>query len=127
MLRIGLVHDKDNRRVHVAQPLRDFQVERHQLLADVDDEEDQVGLEDGRLDLLLDVLGQVVAVDHADPAGVEQLEETRVVLVANLNERADAVSSNTGDIVDDRDPTTCQPVEQRRLPDIRPADNHHLG
>ena len=75
---VGLVHDQDDRRLEVAQPLGDLLVERHQLVADVHDEEDQAGLVHGRVDLPVDVLAEVVAIDHADAAGVDQLEEPRI-------------------------------------------------
>ncbi len=110
----------------VAEPLGDLLVQRHHAVADVDDEEDQVGLVHRGLDLPLDVLAEVVAVDHADPAGVHQLEEPGLVVVPELDQGADAVAGHARHVVDDGDPATGQPVEQRRLADVRPTDDHDL-
>ena len=72
---IGLIHHQDDRRLQIAKPLRHLQVQRHQLVADIDDEEDQVGLVHCRVDLALDILAQVIAVDDSDAAGIEKLDE----------------------------------------------------
>ena len=73
--RVALVGDADDRLVDGAQPLGDFLVERRQAGAGIDDEQDDVGLVDGDLDLPFDVGGEVVDVLDADAAGVDQLEE----------------------------------------------------
>ena len=91
---IGLVHDQDDRRLQVPQPLGHFLVERHQLVADVHHEENQAGLVHCRIDLPVHVLAQIVAVDHADSAGVDQLEETWVLVVAELGECPHPVAGN---------------------------------
>ena len=76
---------------------------------------------------LLDVLGEVVAVDHADAAGVDQLEEPGIGVVADLDQGADPVAGHARHVVDDGDPASGEPVEQRRLADVRPADDDDLG
>ena len=91
---VGLVHHEDDRRLQVAEPRGHLHIQRHHLVADIDDEQDQVGLVHRRVDLTLDVLAQVVAVDHPDPAGIEQLDEPRIVVLAELNERADAIAGH---------------------------------
>ncbi len=83
---VGLVDDEDDRPVDVAETLGDLLVERHEPLAAIDHEEDEVGLLHRGLDLLLDVVGQVVAIDHADAAGIDQLDETAPLLLAKLDE-----------------------------------------
>ena len=124
---VGLVHHQDDRRLEVTQPLGDLLVQGHQLVADVHDEEDQAGLVHGRVDLPVDVLAQIVAVDHADAAGVDQLEEPRILVVADLRQRPDPVAGDPGQVIDDGDPPPRQPVEQRRLADVRSAHDHDLG
>ena len=49
------------------------------------------------------------------------------VVVADLDERADPVAGHARHVVDDGDPAARQPVEQRRLADVRPADDHDFG
>ena len=123
---VGLVHHQDDRGLQVAQPRGDLDIQRHHLVADIDDEEDQVGLVHRRVDLALDVLAQIVAVDHADPAGIEELDEPRIVVLAQLHERADAIAGHARHRVDDRDLSPRQPVKQRRLADVGPAHDHDL-
>ena len=49
------------------------------------------------------------------------------VVVAELDQRPDAVAGHAGHVVDDGDPPARQPVEQRGLADVRPAHDHDLG
>ena len=65
----------------------------------------EVGLGQRVLDLLVDVIGQVVAIDHADAAGVDQLEEPGIVVLADLDQGPDPVAGDAGGVVDDRDPS----------------------
>ena len=116
---VGLVGDADDRLVERAQPLGDLLVERHDAVADVDDEEDDGGRVDGELDLPLDVGGEVVDVHDAHAAGVDQFEEA----VAGLDDGGDAVAGDAGGRIDDGDAPAGEPVEQRRLADVRPADD----
>ena len=75
---VGLVGHADHRHVDVAEPLGHLLVQRRQTGPRVDHQEDQVGRVDGRLDLALDVLAEVVAVLHAHAAGIDQLDEPRL-------------------------------------------------
>ena len=68
-------------------------------------------------------VGEVVHVLDAHAAGVDQLEEA----VADLDERGDAVARDAGRRIDDGDAPAGQPVEQRRLADIGPADDGDDG
>ena len=124
---VGLVHDQDDRRVDVAEPLRDLLVEGHHAVADIDDEEDQVGLGQRRLDLTVDVVGQVVAIDHADAAGIDQLEVAGVLLVADVPQGPHPIARDPRHVIDDGDPTAGEPVEQRRLADVGPSHDHDFG
>ena len=63
-----------------------LQIQRHQLVANVDDEQDQVGLVHGRVDLALHVLAQIIAVDDSHAAGIEELDEPRIHVVADLHQ-----------------------------------------
>ena len=83
---VRLVHHEDDRGLQVAEPCGNLHVKGHHLVADIDDEQNQVGLVHRRLDLTLNVLAQIVAVDHSDSAGVEELDEPRIVVLAKLNE-----------------------------------------
>ena len=71
------------------------------------------------LDLPLDVGGEVVRVHDAHAAGVDELEEPS----AGLDEGGDAVAGDAGGRIDDADAPAGEPVEQRRLADVRPADD----
>ncbi len=124
---IGLVHDQDDRRLEIPQPLGNFLVQWHQLFADVHHEEDQAGLVQGRIDLPVHILAQIVAVNHADAAGVDQLEEPRILVVAELDECTHPVAGDARQSINDRDPSPRQPVQKRRLADIGPTHDHDLG
>ena len=94
-----------------------------QAVLDVDDEEDEVRGDDRGVDLLLDVVREVVAVDDADAARVDELERPAFV----LHDRRHAVARHARRRVDDRDPLAAERVEQRRLADVRPADDRDGG
>jgi hypothetical protein len=71
------------------------------------------------LDLRLDVFPQQRLVDHAEAAGVDQLEAS----VAALHGHCDAVTGDAGRRLDDRNAAAGEPVEQARLADVGPADD----
>ena len=58
------------------------------------------------IDLAIDVLAQIVAVDHADSAGIEKLDKTGIGILSELNERTDPVPRDAGHRVDNGDPST---------------------
>ncbi len=74
------------------------------------------------LDLLLDLLGQIVDVLDADPAGIDQFDEA----LAELNEVGDAIAGHAGGRIDDGQPLAGEPVEKARLAHIGPADDGDL-
>src|SRR5262249_9202913 len=92
-------------------------------LAAIDDVQDDVGLVDGDLDLPLDVVAEVVGVDDADAAGIDELK----VPVTGLQDGGDAVARDPGGGIDDGDAPAGQPVEQRGLPHVGPADDGDDG
>ena len=72
---VGLVGHANHRHLHVPQPIGHLAVQRRDAVAGIDDEEDHGGRIDGRLDLLLDLLGQIVDVLDAHPAGIDQFDK----------------------------------------------------
>jgi len=50
-----------------------------------------------------------------------------ILVVSDLHQRTDAVPRHARHVVDDRDPTTREPVKQRRLTDVWPSDDDNLG
>ena len=66
---------------------------------------------------------QVGAVDDPDSARVDDVERAAFV----LHDRRHAVARHARRRVDDRDPLAAQRVEQRRLADVRPADDRDGG
>ena len=78
--RLGLVGHAHHGGLHVAEPLVDLLVQRRDSVAAIHDEHDHVGQVDARLDLVLDLIGEVVDVFDAHPAGIDHLHETAVDL-----------------------------------------------
>src|SRR5690606_34042463 len=98
-------------------------VRRGQPGLGVDHEHDEVGRVDGDGDLVLDVVGEIIVVGEAHPAGVDQVE-VAILLVHQVN---DAVAGDAGGGVDHRHPPAGEPVEQRTLADVGSADNDNTG
>ena len=98
-------------------------VERRDPVPNVDDEENQVGFVDRKLNLPLDVLAQIVPVDHAVPAGIHELEK-RLVDVAHGR---DTVARHARGRFDDAGAAAADPVEQAALADVRSANDGHNG
>ena len=119
--RVALVGDANDRFCHITQTAGHFLVQRRRAGAGVHDEQEDVGLVDGGLDLAFDVLGEVVHVGVAHAAGVHQFDEA----VADLQQRGHAVARHAGGRLDDGDAPAGQPVEQRRFADVGPSDDGH--
>ena len=120
---VDLVGDHDDGLAERPQAVRDNLIERGPAGEGVDDEQDDVGAPEGTADLLLDVGLEVVVVDDADAAGVDELE---VVLVV-LDDHGDAVARDAGSRVDDADPLAGEDVQQRALADVRAANDGDNG
>ena len=88
-------------------------------VARVDDEEDEVGLLDRRARLLRDLGAERVGGEVVDAARVDQQE----VLAVPVGEQLLAVARHAGRLVHDGLPRLGQPVDQRRLADVREADD----
>ncbi len=119
---VGLVGHADHRHLHVAEPLGHLAVQRRQALAGIDDKHDHRGRVDGRLDLFLDVLGQIVDVVDAHAARIDQLDEA----LAELGKVRDAIAGHAGGRIDDGQPLAGQPIEKARLAHIGPAHDGDL-
>ena len=85
----------------------------------VDDEEDEIGLADRRLRLLGDVAPERAGVGLVDAAGVDQPEGDAVP----VGEQLLAVARHPGRLVHDGRPGLGEAVDERRLPDVREADD----
>src|SRR5580704_16121307 len=84
--------------------------------------EDDGGLVQGVGDLLLDVGGEVVDIQVAHAAGIDQLKPAR----ADLHSRGNAVARDAGRGVDDGDAPSGKPVEQGGFTNVGTADDGNL-
>ena len=121
--RIALVDDDQLWFLDPSQALRNPLIQRRHARRAFHDEHDHVGFVEGDLDLAVDVLGEIVPIHDADAAGIDQFEEP----VADVHEIRDAIPCDAGHGVDDRDAFVSEPIQQRTLADVRPADNRHAG
>ena len=120
---VGLVGDQDRRAIDRAQATNDLVIEGEQAGAGIDDEQDDRGRLDGGLDLRIDVRRQIVDVDDADSARVDDVE----VAISLIEQEAHPIAGHAGMIVDDGQPLVGQPVEDAAFADVRSADDHDLG
>jgi hypothetical protein len=122
---LRLVCDEQHRAPRAPHDRGHVVVERRAAGLRVDDEDDDVGLARGRLRLVPRRLRDGVARGCfvVDPAGVDDAERA----AAPLSERVEAVARHAGRVVDDGEAAADQTIEQRALPDVRPADDRHGG
>jgi hypothetical protein len=120
---LDLVHGEHNRRRDAAQATRDLLVERREPVAHVDHEHDEVRKADGGRDLALDLLAEVVAVDDADAAGVDDLDPALACGAVELGGERDTVARDARRRLDDRDARAAHAVRERRLADIGAPDD----
>ena len=71
----ALFATSDDRLLDDSQSVRDILVERRDPVADIDEEHDDRGRLDRDLNLPFDIGREVVDIDDADAAGVDQFEE----------------------------------------------------
>ena len=116
---VDLVREHDHRLLRGPQGDRQLLVARRDPVPGVDDEEDEVGLRDRRARLLRDLGAERVGGEVVDAARVDQEE----VLAVPVREQLLAVAGDAGRLVHDRLPRLGQPVDQRRLADVREADD----
>ena len=116
---LGLVGDQHDGLAERAQQLGEMAVERRQAGAGIDDEQADVGRADRGLGLRAHAAGERIRRGLVEAGGVDGGEF----------EPADAglalapVAGDARQVVDQRQPLADEPVEQRRLADIRPTDD----
>jgi hypothetical protein len=116
---VDLVDREHDRLAGRAQPGRDLEVERREPERPVDDEDEEVGLADRALGLAVDAGADHVARrDRIEPAGVDHAQRAAEVVDVAVA----AVAGQARRVVDERGPAADEPVEQRRLADVGPAD-----
>ena len=119
----GLVGDDDDRLAGAAQTLRKMPIGRGEAGARVDHEQDRVAIHERGFRLRAHAPGERVRIALLETGGVDDGE-------GEIGESGLALAAVAGDarlIVDQRQPAPDQPVEQRRLADVRPADDRDLG
>ena len=119
MLALALVGDQHHRLVGAAGEIGKGAVVRRQAGAGVDHEHQRVGKADRGFGLLLHprrqrALGALVEARGIDD-GEFEIAEPRLALAA--------IAGDAGLVIDQRELLSDQPVEQRRLSDIGPADD----
>jgi hypothetical protein len=105
---VALIGNAQNWLRNAAQSLGHFLVERSQTRAGIHDQENQLCLINGGLDLPFDVRRQVVDVLNPDPSGVDQLEES----LAGAYECGNAIAGYAGSGLYNCNPLTRQHVEK---------------
>ena len=120
---VGLVDRQDRRRRPRPDGGGNVLVAGHQPLAAVDDEHDEVRRPQRAPAALDHQLVQRILAGAEHPAGVGQLE--RPILASDR--MRDDVPGGARDGRHDGAPGPGQPIEQRGLTDVGPADEHHRG
>ena len=118
---VDLVRDHDHRLVRQAEDLRELLVARRDPCPRVDDEEHEIGLGDRGARLLGDRACDRVLRGDVDAAGVDQQEALAVPLAHELL----AVAGRAVRLVHDRGARRGEAVDERRLADVREADDRH--
>ena len=116
---LALVGGDDRGLARLADQIGEHPIIRHQTGAPIDQEEHRVGLFDRRLGLLDHAAGQARGRRAFEARGVDRGEfevaETPVALAT--------VARHARHVVDQCKPLADQAVEQRRLADVRPAND----
>ena len=118
-----LVGDDDDRLAGAAHRLSKMLVGGSEPGARVDHEQDRVAIDEGCFRLRAHAPGERFRIAFLEAGGVDDGE-------GKVREPAFALAAVAGDarlIVDERQPAPNQPIEQRRLADVRPADDRNLG
>ena len=120
--RLGLVGDEDHRLAGLAHHLGEGAVVGQDAGLGVDQEEDQVGFMNGYLGLREHAAGQRGGGSILEAGGVDDVE----LQVVELRRMDAAVAGDTRRVVDQGQPASGEPVEQRGLADVGPADDGYL-
>ena len=106
-----------------AQTLGGLAIERHDTFLHTDDQNDDLGRFDGEFHLfegrLDDHVIRFFTAQQSNPTGVHQCERA----AAPFGLGADPVAGDAGLVVNDGDAASDNPVKQRRLSDVWPANN----
>ncbi len=116
---VDLVRDHEHRLLRLAEDLRDLLVAGRDPGLRVEDEEDDVGLRDRLAGLVGDRARERRHVGDVDAARVDQQEAA----VPPLADELLAVARDARGLVHDGRPRARQAVDERRLPDVREADD----
>ena len=116
---VDLVREHEHVLLRLAQDLRELLVARRDPGAGIDDEQHEVGLGDRGARLLGDLLRDRARVGDVDAAGVDQQEAAPVPLADELL----AVARRALRLVHDGLARRGEPVDERRLADVREADD----
>ena len=103
---VRFVSEEDHRPIEGAEPFADFLIQRHEPIADIDDEENDGSGIDGVGNLIFDVGREVVHIDDPHPAGIHEFEKT----ISGFDHRVHAIASHPGRGIDDADQATGEPV-----------------
>ena len=114
----GLVDHQPYFASRLAQLLGDDAVLWRQAMPPVDQQHDSIGFIDREQRLLRHRVQYSVMRDRLEAAGVDH----DIRLVADAATSIVAVACQTGYVGNERVATASEPVEQRRLADVRPAD-----
>ena len=127
--------------VALTKQLRNFLVEPRDASLRIDYEQNDVRGADGGLNLLLDlrrepseifasvVVSTALGDIDAEAAGIDELERASIVIGSNFSWRrnfdnlGNAISCGSWSRVDDRYPSSDEPVEQTRLTDVWSTNN----
>ena len=120
---VHFVGDDQHRAPAAPEHARDLLVLRGQPRVGIDDEQHGPRPGDGALGLPPDLHDERLGGALDEPAGIDQHE----LAPGPLAGRLEAIAGHAGDVGDDRVAAGEQPVEQRGLPDIGPADDGHGG
>ena len=119
----GLVGHQYDRNRLFAQPARDFLVERGEPDPRIEHEHGRIGTFEADLGLLAHATRQAFRILVFPPGGIDDLEfEPRNDGIAEA-----PVARDAGLVIDQREALADQTIEQRRLADVRPADDDHRG
>jgi hypothetical protein len=116
---VYFIDDQNDRSTGLAEIFCEIQVERRGAGLAVNHEEEEVCAFDGDLRGGMCLLREIRVRLGSDSTGVDDFERHR----AKLATSDDAVAGDAGLVVDNGNLATRQTIEERGLPDIRPADD----
>ncbi len=116
---IALVRDQQDGFVRAPQEFGDLLVHRRNPCRCIDNEEDRISFGHGDVDLLADQGGVANRRIRFEAARVDQ----PVLPVLPLNGGVEAVAGCSRNILDDGLPLAGEAIEQRRFPNVGPADD----